>query len=133
MTARTGRLVVFKEFCRALPKHVKINKSRRGVMTMFEFRGSGVGYIWVLLWTTVISILTLGLFFPWAYSAQQRWIASNTYIDGRQLVFNGTGLGFLGNWLLIMILTLITLGLYLPWAYCRLKRWEIENTTFAIR
>ena len=100
---------------------------------MFEFRGSGFGYVWVLLWTTVVSILTLGLFFPWAYSAQQRWIASNTYIDGRQLVFNGTGLGFLGHWLLIMILTIITLGLYLPWAYCRLKRWEIENTTFAIR
>lgn len=100
---------------------------------MFEFRGSGFGYIWVLLWTTIVSILTLGLFFPWAYSAQQRWIASNTYIDGRQLVFNGTGLGFLGNWLLIMVLTIITLGLYLPWAYCRLKRWEIENTTFAMR
>ena len=98
---------------------------------MFEFRGSGFGYIWLLLWTTVVSILTCGLFFPWAYSAQQRWIASNTYIDGRQLVFNGTGLGFLGIWLLILVLTIITLGIYIPWAYCTIKRWEIENTTFA--
>ena len=98
---------------------------------MFEFRGSGFGYIWLLVWTTVVSILTFGLFFPWAYSAQQRWIASNTYINGRQLVFNGSGLGFLGTWLLIMILSAITLGLYIPWAYCRMKRWEVENTTFA--
>ena len=98
---------------------------------MFEFRGSGFGYIWLLLWTTVVSILTFGLFFPWAYSAQQRWIASNTYIDGRQLVFNGTGLGFFGIWLLILILSIITFGLYVPWAYCKIKRWEIENTTFA--
>ena len=100
---------------------------------MFEFRGSGFGYIWLLLWTTIVSILTFGLFFPWAYSAQQRWIASNTYIDGRQLVFNGSGLGFLGTWLLILILSAITLGIYIPWAYCRIKRWEIENTHFAIR
>ena len=100
---------------------------------MFEFRGSGFGYIWLLLWTTVVSILTFGLFFPWAYSAQQRWIASNTYIDGRQLVFNGTGLGFFGIWLLILILSIITFGLYVPWAYCKIKRWEIENTTFAPR
>jgi uncharacterized membrane protein YjgN (DUF898 family) len=98
---------------------------------MFEFRGSGFGYIWLLVWTTVVSVLTFGLFFPWAYSAQQRWIASNTYINGRQLVFNGSGLGFLGTWLLIMILSAITLGLYIPWAYCRMKRWEVENTTFA--
>lgn len=100
---------------------------------MFEFRGSGFGYIWLLVWTTVVSILTFGLFFPWAYSAQQRWIASNTYINGRQLVFNGSGLGFLGTWLLIMILSAITLGLYIPWAYCRMKRWEVENTTFALQ
>jgi len=100
---------------------------------MFEFRGSGFGYIWLLLWTTIVSILTFGLFFPWAYSALQRWIASNTYIDGRQLVFNGSGLGFLGTWLLILVLSAITLGIYVPWAYCRMKRWEIENTTFAIR
>lgn len=100
---------------------------------MFEFRGSGLGYIWLLLWTTVVSFLTLGLFFPWAYSAQQRWIASNTYIDGRQLVFNGSGLGLLGTWLLILVLSFITLGLYIPWAYCRIKRWEIENTAFAVR
>lgn len=100
---------------------------------MFEFRGSGFGYIWLLVWTTVVSILTFGLFFPWAYSAQQRWIASNTYINGRQLVFNGSGLGFLGTWLLIMILSAITLGLYIPWAYCRMKRWEVENTRFALQ
>jgi uncharacterized membrane protein YjgN (DUF898 family) len=101
------------------------------LLTKFVFNGSGVGYIWLLLWTSILSIITLGLFFPWAYSAQQRWITSNTVIGGRQLAFTGTGLGLLGVWLIIMILSFITLGIYIPWGYCKLKRWETENTVFA--
>ena len=97
----------------------------RGV---FEFRGSGFGYIWLLAWTLFLSVITGGLFFPWAYSAQQRWIASNTYLNGQPLQFVGTGIGFFFQWLLILVLTFITLGLYAPWGYCRLKRWEVENT-----
>ena len=49
----------------------------------FEFEGSGFGYLWLCIWTTVLSVITFGLFFPWAYSAQQRWICSNTYVNGR--------------------------------------------------
>ena len=51
----------------------------------FEFDGSGFGYLWLCIWTTVLIVITCGLFFPWAYSAQQRWICSNTYVNGRQL------------------------------------------------
>ena len=58
----------------------------------FVFVGSGLGYLWLLIWTTVVSIITVGLFFPWAYSAQQRWICANTYVEGRRLRFDGTGL-----------------------------------------
>ena len=32
----------------------------------FVFVGSGLGYLWLLIWTTVVSIITVGLFFPWA-------------------------------------------------------------------
>ncbi|MDF2571319.1 MAG: yjgN [Sporomusa sp.] len=98
---------------------------------VFEFRGTGFGYLWLVLWTSFVSVITLGLYFPWAYSAQQRWIADNTFVNGKQLVFTGTGIQFLVHWLLIMILTFITFGLYVPWAYCQLKRWETENTYFA--
>lgn len=96
----------------------------------FEFKGSGFGYFWLLIWTTVISVLTFGLYFPWAYSAQQCWICRNTYVEGRRLRFEGTGLGFFFQWLFIMVLTTITFGLYAPWGYCQFKRWETENTVF---
>ncbi len=97
----------------------------------FEFRGSGFGYFWLMLWTSVLTLLTGGLYFPWAYAAQQRWIAANTFVNGRQLIFTGTGIGFFLQWLVIMLLTFITCGLYAPWAYCRLKKWETDNTDFA--
>lgn len=100
------------------------------MQTTFEFRGSGFGYIWLLLWTAIVSVLTFGLFFPWAYSAQLRWINANTYIGGRQLAFVGSGLGLIWHWLVMLVLLFITFGLYTPWAYCRLKRWETDNTVF---
>jgi uncharacterized membrane protein YjgN (DUF898 family) len=94
----------------------------------FEFHGTGLGYIWLLAWTVFLSIITFGLFFPWAFSAQMRWITSNTTLNGRPLEFVGTGLGFFFQWLLILVLSILTFGLYAPWGYCRLKRWELENT-----
>ena len=99
--------------------------------TKFEFRGSGFGYIWLMLWTAIVTALTFGLFFPWSYSALLRWNKSNTYIGGRQLAFTGSGFGLIGHWLIILFLLVITFGLYTPWAYCQIKRWETENSAFA--
>jgi len=97
----------------------------------FEFKGTGLGFLWLYIWTCVLTLLTIGLFFPWAMSATQTWIAKNTYVDGKQCTFKGTGVGFFGNWLLILILTLITIGIYAPWGYCRVKKWIVNNTYFA--
>ena len=99
--------------------------------TPFDFRGTGLSCLWLFIWTWVLTVLTLGLFFPWAYSAQQRWISQHTFIHDQPLAFHGTGLGFFWNWLLIMIFTILTLGLYAPWGFCRLKRWQTNNLSFA--
>ncbi len=97
----------------------------------FEFRGTGLGYLWLFLWTTFLTIITFGIFYPWAVTAKQRWITAHTYIDGKQLCFKGSGIGFIANWLLILILSIITLGIYIPWGLVRLQRWIVSNTYFA--
>ena len=97
----------------------------------FRFEGKGLSYLWLSIWTGLLTTITLSLFWPWAYSAKQRWLAKNTFIDGKQLVFKGTGAGIFGTWLLVVLLSLITLGIYLPWGYCRIKRWQINNLYFA--
>lgn len=97
----------------------------------FDFRGTELSCLWLFLWTWVLTLITFGLFFPWAYSTQQRWISEHAFIDNRQLTFHGKGFGFFWNWLLIMVLTIITFGLYMPWRFCRLKRWQTNNLSFA--
>ena len=93
----------------------------------FEFKGTGGGFLWLFIWTSILTVITFGIFFPWAYSHNQKWIAERTFIDGKQLCFKGTGIGFFGTWLLIVFLTVITLGIYAPWGYCRLIRWKTAN------
>ena len=97
----------------------------------FTFNGTGLGYLWIFIWTNVLTIITFGLFFPWAASAAMRWFVGCTTLNGKKLVFRGTGLAFLGNWLLIMVLSVITFGLYLPWGMCRVYRWMINNIHLA--
>ncbi|MCP4123009.1 MAG: DUF898 domain-containing protein [Bacteroidetes bacterium] len=96
----------------------------------FEFNGTGMSCLWLFIWTTVLSLLTFGLSFPWTASATMRWITKNTTIDGKQLCFKGSGLGFFGNWLLILIFTVITIGIYIPWGFCRSSKWIINNTYY---
>lgn len=106
-------------------------KEKKMAHGKFEFTGTGLSCLWLVIWTTVLSIITLGLSFPWIVSAMMRWVTKNTTIDGKQLCFKGTGLGFFGNWLLILILTVITLGIYTPWGMCRSYKWIINNTYYA--
>jgi len=59
----------------------------------FEFKGRGGSYLWLAIWTGILTAITLGILWPMAYAAQQRWEKRNTFIDGKQLVFKGTGMG----------------------------------------
>ncbi len=97
----------------------------------FQFKGKGGSYFWLLIWTTVLTIITVGLAYPWTMCAIEKWKAKHTYIDDKQLVFRGSGAGLFGTWLLIFILTVITLGIYAPWGACRLVRWKTNNLFFA--
>ncbi|NCC90979.1 MAG: DUF898 family protein [Spirochaetia bacterium] len=97
----------------------------------FQFRGKGGSYFWLMIWTSILVVITLGIAYPWTLCSIEKWKAKHTYIDDRQLVFMGTGAGLFGTWLLIFFLTLITLGIYAPWGSCRLQRWKTNNLLFA--
>lgn len=97
----------------------------------FEFRGKGGSYFWLFIWTNLLTVITCGIFGPWAVVAQVRWISANSHIDGKQLCFKGSGGGYFANWLLIGLLSIVTLGIYLPWGAVRLFRWVASNTYFA--
>ena len=72
------------------------------------------------LLAVLITLLTLGICYPFAVVLRQRWHAKHSYIDGQQLVFNGSAWSLFGNWIKWLLLCIITIGIYAFWVGPRL-------------
>ena len=79
----------------------------------------------------IISICTLGICLPWAYTMLYNWEAKHTVIEGQRLQFNGSAVGLFGNWIKWFLLSIITLGIYGLWVQIKLKKWIVKHTAFA--
>lgn len=80
---------------------------------------------------TIITTLTLGICYPWAFCMVYGWEAKHTVIEGRRLRFSGTALGLFGHWIKWLLLTIVTLGVYSFWLGIALRKWKIKHTSFA--
>ena len=76
----------------------------------------------------LITILTVGICYPWACCMIYSWETKHTVINGRRLRFTGTALGLFGNWIKWFLLTIITLGIYGFWLGIKLKKWKVAHT-----
>ena len=76
----------------------------------------------------LVTILTLGICYPWACCMIYNWETKHTVINGHRLRFNGTAIGLFGNWIKWLFLTIITLGIYGFWLQIKLKKWKIAHT-----
>ena len=94
-----------------------------------EFNGSGREYLGLfVIHLFLLSMVTLGIYSPWAWVRLFKLRASHTVINGKEVVFIGTGLKLFGICLLNGLFIIITLGVYTPWAICRISKWKAENT-----
>lgn len=100
-------------------------------LTRFTFDGGATTYVGTAILGALITVLTLGICYPFALVLTERWRCKHTYIDGQQLVFNGSAVDLFGRWILWLFLTIITLGIYLFWVGPRLQQWKTVNTDFA--
>lgn len=99
--------------------------------TRFTFDGGAATYFGTAILGFLITLLTLGICYPFALVLLERWRCKHTYIDGQQLVFTGSAVGLFGHWIKWFLLSVITLGIYLFWVAPRLQRWVTVNTEFA--
>lgn len=97
----------------------------------FAFDGGAGTYIGTALLAGLITILTLGILYPFALVLRERWRCKHSFIDGHQLAFRGSAAELFGNWIKWMLLFIITLGIYGFWIGPRIARWKWENTGFA--
>ena len=75
-----------------------------------------------------VTVLTLGICLPWAYTMVYNWETKHTVINGERLTFDGTAVGLFGNWIKWFLLTVITLGIYGLWVGIKLKKWRVSHT-----
>jgi uncharacterized membrane protein YjgN (DUF898 family) len=97
----------------------------------FAFDGGAGTYFGTALLGLIITVLSLGLLYPFSLVLRERWRAKHSYIEGRQLVFNGSAWGLFGLWWKWLILIIITLGIYAFWVGPRIYRWKWEHTSWA--
>ena len=108
----------------------------RGVNAMqsnsgrFKFDGGAATYVGTALLGVLITVLTLGICYPFAVVLMQRWRAKHSFIDGKRLIFTGSAWGLFGRWLLWLLLIIVTLGIYSFWVGPRVQRWKWEHTDF---
>lgn len=95
-----------------------------------KFNGGLLGLIGVNLVQFLITLITLGIGAPWAVCFKERWIASHTVLDGKQLTFDGTGGQLFGTYIKWMLLTIITIGIYSFWLNINMKKWVVKHTHF---
>lgn len=97
----------------------------------FRFDGGASTYIGTALLAVLVTTVSFGLAYPFAFVLMERWRAKHSYIDGRPLVFTGTGWGLFGLWIKWFLLIVVTLGIYSLWVGPRIQKWKWENTAFA--
>jgi len=94
-----------------------------------EFNGSGRDYLSLfVIHLFLLSTVTLGIYSPWAWVRLFKLKASDTLINGKEVIFTGTGSNLFMICLVNILLTIITLGIYSPWAICRVSKWKAQNT-----
>ena len=94
-----------------------------------QFEGNGGQYFSAVIFHLgLFSIVTLGLYLPWALVRLFKLKASHSMIQGKKTTFSGTGGDFFVRLLLNGLLTFITLGFYGPWAFCHIFRWKAGHT-----
>ena len=79
----------------------------------------------------LVTIFTLGICFPWAFTMIYSWEAKHTVLEGKRLTFDGTAIGLFGQWIKWLLLSIITLGIYSFWIAISLKKWKTKYTHFA--
>lgn len=95
-----------------------------------EFDGSTLGYWGYHFLAGLVTLLTLGIAYPWMHCMLLRWQARHTTVCGKRMCFDGKGLHLIGRYLLWGLLTVVTLGIYGLWMGVNIKKWQTKHTHF---
>lgn len=73
----------------------------------FRFQGSGKGYFVVWLVNILLTLITLGIYLPWALVRARRYFYENTDLEGARFSYHATGSSIFVGWLCLLALYVI--------------------------
>lgn len=93
------------------------------------FKGSTFGYFGIIFVSYFLTLITLGILYPFVMSWRLSWISRKTIIDNKRLEFDGNGLQLFGKYIIWLLLSILTLGLYYIFVMrLNLERWRVKHT-----
>ena len=77
---------------------------------LFKFHGTGGAFLLLLLKNALFSILTLGIYIPWAKTNTRRFLWQNTEFAGQRFMYTGTGLELFKGYLKVGVVYALVWG-----------------------
>lgn len=102
--------------------------SWRGIR--FSFRGSAREFVGIFVVGTILTTLTLGIYYPVFVTRRQAFMVSHSYFGSGSFDFDGRGRELMAPFLLMVLLFLPTLGLSWFWFSARRTRYFTGHTRF---
>ncbi len=116
-------------------------------MKKFEFTGSGKEYFKIWIVNTLLTIVTFGIYYPWAKVRNNRYLYANSMVENKNFEYHATGKQlFIGYLLAVSIFFIYNLlsslfppvglificlfFLFLPWLILKGMRFNLIMTSF---
>jgi uncharacterized membrane protein YjgN (DUF898 family) len=100
--------------------------SWRGVR--FSFRGEVVEFIKLFLAGSLLSTITLGLYYPFFETRRYGFLTSHSYVGSQKFSFDGQGRDLFGRYLVTLLLSVPTLGICWVWFLARKQQYLWGHT-----
>jgi uncharacterized membrane protein YjgN (DUF898 family) len=100
--------------------------SWRGIR--FSFRGPAWDFVKIFIVGSILTSLTLGLYYPFFDTRRYAFMTSHAWFGNRRFRFDGERSELFGPFLLTLPLVLPTLGLVLFWYWARKRRFFWDHT-----
>lgn len=117
-------------------------------MKSLKFEGSGREYFKIWIVNVLLTIVTLGFYYPWAKVRNRRYFYANSILDGRNFEYHATGkqlfIGFLVAMSLFIVYVVIqqvspignliligALFIAIPWIIWRSMMFNMRMTSFS--
>ncbi|MFQ5802531.1 MAG: YjgN family protein [Candidatus Methylomirabilales bacterium] len=101
--------------------------SWRGIF--FSFRGSVKEFIKIFISGSILTMVTVGLYYPFFETKKHGFMVSHSYFGNQKFEFDGRGRDLFRSYLLTLLLIPFTLGMYWFWFQAKMQRYFWANTT----